>query len=576
MNSRKTVGFVVSGIMDEFTEQLCRGIIDEAREDDVNIIVIPVKYIDREMKDIPDVYEFQYETNVTSITNHNIDVLIVAADCIGCLTTEENLLSFMDSLRQTGIPIILAASKIDGYPGVVFDNKSGMIDGITYLVKNCGAKNICMITSQEHNADVSERYEAFLEMMDYYHLPIGPKAVMKTYLSSDCKEECLELLDNNPDADAIICVNDAIALGLYKAMEDRGLVPGEDIMVMGFDNSIGGSLVTPSLTTVDASAVTLGRRVFAMARRRLEGWNVSSMTVPTAFIQRDSFGSIFGTESSDEDFLNKNLLDSFFHRIFYKMDDVSEIENFEILIQFKSMMNIIIDYINSQEYNPERVVFLKSKVEELFKTDAYKYTDVDVLMAYVNRIRIAAVNRFQTYERRCQAFETFAAILEKLIHYVHSDASEYKNVMDASMLSIKYMVEDTLNFDSGGDESYACIANNLKGFGVDNAYIYIYDQPIIHRYGYDFDMPDTINLKVAMTDGMVICVPKNEQRTDFDNIYDNRYITRNKMNMVQMPLYFREKVYGFILYDLNEASFRNGDFLASQYSTAARIIDILR
>jgi DNA-binding LacI/PurR family transcriptional regulator len=63
MNNNKKIGFLVSGITDEFTRPLCKGIIEEAANDAVDIIVIPVKYIDREMKGIPDLYEYQYKTN---------------------------------------------------------------------------------------------------------------------------------------------------------------------------------------------------------------------------------------------------------------------------------------------------------------------------------------------------------------------------------------------------------------------------------------------------------------------------------------------------------------------------------
>ena len=122
MNNSKKIGFLVSGITDEFTKPLCEGIIEEAEHDDVDIIVIPVKYIDREMKEIQDLYEYQYKTNAENVIAENIDVLIVSADTIGCLTTKENMMSFLDGLRAKGIPILLAASRREGYPGVVFDN----------------------------------------------------------------------------------------------------------------------------------------------------------------------------------------------------------------------------------------------------------------------------------------------------------------------------------------------------------------------------------------------------------------------------------------------------------------------
>ena len=43
--------------------------------------------------------------------------------------------------------------------------------------------------------------------------------------------------------------------------------------------------------------------------------------------------------------------------------------------------------------------------------------------------------------------------------------------------------------------------------------------------------------------------------------------------MIIMPLYFREKLYGSLLYDLTDITYRSGEFLANQYSLVARIID---
>ena len=59
MGKMRTIGFLVSGIMDEFTIKMCSGITDAAAGDDVKIVVVPVKYIDRDFSDLPDKYEYQ-------------------------------------------------------------------------------------------------------------------------------------------------------------------------------------------------------------------------------------------------------------------------------------------------------------------------------------------------------------------------------------------------------------------------------------------------------------------------------------------------------------------------------------
>ncbi|MCR4845175.1 MAG: substrate-binding domain-containing protein [Eubacterium sp.] len=574
MSNRKTIGFLVGGIMDEFIVQLCKGMTEEAEKFDLNLVVIPIKYINREMKDIPDLFEYQYQTNVENINSENIDVLIVAADCIGCLTTEENVIRFMDKLREKNIPIILAASKIAGYPGVVFDNKSGIMDGMTYLVEELGLKNICMLKSIDHNADVSERYEAFLEMMEYYKLEVKPNSVITTELSSYCRDDCKKILDLNPDAEAIICVDDAIAITLYSVMEDRGLTPGKEIKVMGFDNSINASMMTPSLTTVEADAKTIAKQAFSMARLSLDGWKPGNKTVPTRFILRDSFGAFLEKDSIDQTILDKANIDKFFHRIFFKFENTSKQEDFPIFITFKTVMNIIIDYINDDIYSLERVGLIKKKISEFFRLGALEYTDLTVLLAFIDKIKSAAISRHDDPVRQCQAAETFSAILEEIMLTMKGLFTVYQNNVRNSLSSIKTLVDDTLNIEYGDDSNYCDILKNISTFGVKNAYIYIYENPIIHDQDEPFT-PDKILIKAAMNDEKIEAIPKEEQQITVNELYNNRFINDEKHNLVLMPLYFRKTLYGSLLYDLTELSYRGGDYIANQYSIAARIINLL-
>ncbi|SEQ51263.1 DNA-binding transcriptional regulator, LacI/PurR family [Lachnospiraceae bacterium NE2001] len=575
MNDKKKIGFLVSGITDEFTKPLCEGMIEEASRDDVDIIVIPIKYIDREMKDIPDLFEYQYRTNVESILSENIDVLVVSADTIGCLTTRERLTEFLAELKSKGIPILLAAARMEGYPGVIFDNKVGIIDGITYLVEEMGVKNICMLRPLYSNSDIDERCEAFYETMDYYKLPVGPNSVITTTHSNNYIPDCNRLMDLNPDVEAVFCVTDAAAMEFYKAMDDRGLKPGRDIKIMGFDNSISGSMVTPSLTTVEANAQMLGRRVFKQVRRIMEGWDIGDSVVPTRFILRDSFGSFLNRSNVDEKILDKNYLDRYFNRIFFKFDNTSDSEGLETLIQFKTLLNVIIDYVNDADFSTERSSFLKGKLDEFLRTGALAYSDAEVLLAYINRLKQAILNRFDDPEDRCHVYNTFSGLSERITIILRENVIKHERAMRDSFIALKDMVEDTLNFSQGDDESYKNIVSNLSHFGIKNAYVYIYEKPIIHKDKEPFKAPDTLLLKVAMTEGEIQVLPPEEQPINLMDIYNNQFITDSKYNMVLMPLYFRETLYGSVLYDLTDITYENGEFLANQYATAARVIDIL-
>lgn len=59
---RKTIGVLVGGITDDFTRLLCHGVIERAKTLDVNIVVIPGKFLDREYPETSDIYIMNIST----------------------------------------------------------------------------------------------------------------------------------------------------------------------------------------------------------------------------------------------------------------------------------------------------------------------------------------------------------------------------------------------------------------------------------------------------------------------------------------------------------------------------------
>ena len=161
---------MVSGITDLFTEQLCTGVINEIRHQDANLVIIPVKYIDRDLS-FPgmDRYEYQNKTLGSLLTKGNLDALIIAADCVGCLTTRDNLLKFIESFKD--IPTVLVASRIDGYLSVSFNNVPGIYEGLRYMIEKLNCKRICMLGGPDDNTDAAARKRVYLNVLNEYELP---------------------------------------------------------------------------------------------------------------------------------------------------------------------------------------------------------------------------------------------------------------------------------------------------------------------------------------------------------------------------------------------------------------------
>ncbi|RRR95626.1 LacI family DNA-binding transcriptional regulator [Glycomyces terrestris] len=80
-----------------------------------------------------------------------------------------------------------------------------------------------------------------------------------------------ERIAGRDDVTAVFCGNDEIALGVMRALADRGIdVPG-DVSIAGFDGQPLVSLWRPSLTTVEQDFEDLGTRAFDLLSQQLQG-----------------------------------------------------------------------------------------------------------------------------------------------------------------------------------------------------------------------------------------------------------------------------------------------------------------
>ena len=86
-----------------------------------------------------------------------------------------------------------------------------------------------MLGGRDNNIDAALRKRIFIDCLAENEIPFSENKYQRTDMSEFCVEEAGELLDRNPGVEAIFCVNDASAKGLYQAMKQRNLEPGWDV-----------------------------------------------------------------------------------------------------------------------------------------------------------------------------------------------------------------------------------------------------------------------------------------------------------------------------------------------------------
>ncbi|MFE2132205.1 LacI family DNA-binding transcriptional regulator [Streptomyces sp. NPDC059466] len=111
------------------------------------------------------------------------------------------------------------------------------------------------------------------------------------------------LLADERDCTAVFAANDQMALGLLRALHERGRRIPEDVSVIGFDDIPEAGSFLPPLTTVHQDFAEVGRLCVegVLRRMHLDGTEHGTTLVPTKLVVRASTGPPPTGERSDGD-----------------------------------------------------------------------------------------------------------------------------------------------------------------------------------------------------------------------------------------------------------------------------------
>ncbi len=194
-----------------------------------------------------------------------------------------------EALNTSNYPFMLVDPPSPvSYPAIYLDRRSAYRETVTYLVKKNRSKLILLV--EEFRSD--ERREGFREGLTGMGLPFDGNMVLHTekgYAGGKSAAATLVGLFKARLADAVICHNDKIALGLISGLAGHGIRVPQDMAVVGFDNDAYAAFVWPPLTTVAQGGDDVGAYIFEQVRNKLEYATViEGKTFGTSMIIRAS------------------------------------------------------------------------------------------------------------------------------------------------------------------------------------------------------------------------------------------------------------------------------------------------
>ena len=198
-----------------------------------------------------------------------------------------------EAVRALGarVPLVLLArTPIDDLPTVRSANREPAQELVTHLLTAHGHERLSFIGDPGASPDAEDRWQGFLDAHRAQGVPAPPAAFAAPFHEHGGREAAGAALDRTDRPTALVCASDEVALGACQAVSDRGLRPGIDIAVTGWDDIQLARFVTPALTTVRQPMTRLGETAATLLAQRVAGEHAESRTLPSDVVIRASCG----------------------------------------------------------------------------------------------------------------------------------------------------------------------------------------------------------------------------------------------------------------------------------------------
>lgn len=179
---------------------------------------------------------------------------------------------------------------------VDIDGVAGVRTAVEYLVE-LGHRRIAMVAWADESTAASYRLVGFQQAMQDFGLSIPADLITYGNHSENHGRESFERwysLPANERPTGIIAISDLEAIGVMNAAEERGVVVGQELSVIGFDDVPMSQYLRPALTTLHQPIPEVAEMLVDMLKTSLENKPVKNRQrlIQPHLIKRASCGPV--------------------------------------------------------------------------------------------------------------------------------------------------------------------------------------------------------------------------------------------------------------------------------------------
>jgi len=279
-----TIGVFTAELDDAYQVAVWRGMEERARELAVGIVSFLGSRVSSK-------FPWEAAANVAYriADKKNVDGLVIVTSAIATFLDVDGLGRLFE--RADRLPEVSVGVKIPGIVSVSVDGSAAITEVVRHLVRDHGRTRFALIDGPAGHPEGEQRARAVRQALVAEGIDFDERlAAVGTFMQDSGAAAARRLVENGADFDALVCLNDRMALGAVGVLEASGRRVGEEVSVIGFDGIEAGRYVTPPLTTVIQPLRDLGRRSVDALVELMEGREAPDITLSCVPALRQSCG----------------------------------------------------------------------------------------------------------------------------------------------------------------------------------------------------------------------------------------------------------------------------------------------
>ena len=275
-----TIGVIIPELVHFFFSTVISGIEDVAYQAGYSVILAQSN----------ESYERE-KTDIKALFNSRVDGMLIS------LSRETRNFDHIESIISKGVPIVFY-DRMYNNPNtskVIVDDYVGAKEAVEHLIEQ-GYQRIAHLEGAPGLMISVDRKRGYVDALKEHGMEVKDAYIQECPSGSqeDGKRVTKKLLAMTNPPDAIFTNNDPMAVGAMMAIKEKGLRIPQDIGIVGFSNWSYGSLIEPTLTTVDQPGFEMGQEAARLLIRQIEAGEKDQEPTPetrilkTKLIVRDS------------------------------------------------------------------------------------------------------------------------------------------------------------------------------------------------------------------------------------------------------------------------------------------------